>query len=185
MFWVTWLISAFLTHRKHQIGIKRIQTTCHFRIQIDHVSTPATDQPRSIWSIQNQIKLHFQFLIQNLALSNEIEGGKESLLLSLKLLVQLHLHLDSVCNLRVAGTSATSNVPTPSPGISCLNALNHVSILSNHAWMNWSPWYQESCHYCRFCLCTTWSKVVLEFGGSSIGSNAQTEIDAYRAASPA
>ena len=118
------LISAFLTHRKHQIGLKGYKPRATSASKSTTSPPPPLINQDQFDRIQNQIKLHFQFLIQNLALSNEIEGGEGITLLSLKLLVQLHLHLDSVCNLRVAGTSATlnSNVPTPSPGISCLNA---------------------------------------------------------------
>lgn len=106
------LISAFLTHRKHQIGLKGYKpranpsktTSAHpllNQLQFDRV--------------QDQIRLHFQFLIQNLALSNEIEGGEGVTLFSLKLLVQLHLHLDSICNLRSGANPAVNTT-----GISCL-----------------------------------------------------------------
>lgn len=52
-------------------------------------------------------------------MANEIEGGEGITLVSLKLLVQLHLHLDSTCNL-MSSASATANT-TPAPAsISCL-----------------------------------------------------------------
>ena len=124
------LISAFLTHRKHQIGLKG------YKPRVLPSSTKSTTSPppallnqNQFDRIQNQIKLHFQFLIQNLALSNEIEGGEGITLLNLKLLVQLHLHLDSICNLRGGTSTSTANtqqngtctVVHPNTRISCLN----------------------------------------------------------------
>ncbi len=53
-----------------------------------------------------------------MALSNEIEGGEGITLLSLKLLVQLHLHLDSNCNFSAVVPVATS--PSQTSTISCL-----------------------------------------------------------------
>lgn len=60
---------------------------------------------------------HFQLLVQNLALSNEIDGGEAVTLVSLKLLVQLHLHLDSTCNLLRVATTEThmTHMTHPSP----------------------------------------------------------------------
>ena len=110
------LISAFLTHRKHQIGLKGYKP----RVNPSKTASalPLLNQTQ-FDRIQNQIKLHFQFLIQNLALSNEIEGGEGVTLVSLKLLVQLHLHLDSICNLR--SNTSNNNIPVNTTGISCLN----------------------------------------------------------------
>ena len=62
-------------------------------------STPFPVAQRHFDQLQGQIHRHFQFLVQNLALANEIEGGEAVTLVSLKLLVQLHLHLDTTCNL--------------------------------------------------------------------------------------
>lgn len=92
------LISAYLTHKKHQIGLKGYKP----RVPTPKTSSslPPLLNQAQFDRIQTQLKLHFQFLIHNLALSNEIEGGEGVTLLSLKLLVQLHLHLDSICNLR-------------------------------------------------------------------------------------
>lgn len=108
------LISAFLTHRKHQIGLKGYKPRVN---PSKTASAPPLLNQTQFDRIQNQIRLHFQFLIQNLALSNEIEGGEGVTLVSLKLLVQLHLHLDSVCNLR-SGANANPTINTT--GISCL-----------------------------------------------------------------
>lgn len=104
------LISAFLTHRKHQIGLKGYKPRVN---PSKTASAPPLLNQTQFDRIQDQIRLHFQFLIQNLALSNEIEGGEGVTLVSLKLLVQLHLHLDSICNLRSTATINTT-------GISCL-----------------------------------------------------------------
>lgn len=129
------LISAFLTHRKHQIGLKGYKPRALLPSSSTSLKSSTTSPPQALLiqdqfsRIQGQIKLHFQFLIQNLALSNEIEGGEGITLLSLKLLVQLHLHLDSVCNMRNSTSTSTSISSTQSSNsnnatqtsISCLN----------------------------------------------------------------
>ena len=121
------LISAFLTHRKHQIGLKGYKPRAN---PSKTASAPPLLTQLQFDQIRKQIGLHFQFLIQNLALSNEIEGGEGVTLVSLKLLVQLHLHLDLVCNLRSSTTINTTGIscltlPTPryNPICSRLNGL--------------------------------------------------------------
>lgn len=116
------LISAFLTHKKHQIGLKGYKP---------RVPTPKTSSIQPLLNqsqfdrIQTQLKLHFQFLIHNLALSNEIEGGESVTLLNLKLLVQLHLHLDSICNLRSFDNNAgLADSTSAAQSISCLSVPN-------------------------------------------------------------
>lgn len=72
--------------------------------------------------LQGQIHQHFQFLVQNLALSNEIEGGEGITLISLKLLVQLHLHLDTTCNLLATGSSTAKSHSGGSIDLSMISA---------------------------------------------------------------
>lgn len=123
------LISAFLTHRKHQIGLKGYKPRAP--ISKTTSSPPPLLNQTQFERVQDQLRLHFQFLIQNLALSNEIEGGEAITLVNLKLLVQLHLHLDSMCNMR---NQATNNPPPkPSTSISCLNIPNpRVNPIKSH-----------------------------------------------------
>lgn len=114
------LISAFLTHRKHQIGLKGYRPRAS--VNKSTASAPALMTNQQFDRIRDQLMKHFQFLIQNLALSNEIEGGEGVTLLSLKLLVQLHLHLDSTCNLRNNNNNNQEPVTNcANTTISCLN----------------------------------------------------------------
>lgn len=53
-------------------------------------------------------------------MANEIEGGEGITLISLKLLVQLHLHLDSTCNLMNSAHATSNNNNLAPASISCL-----------------------------------------------------------------
>lgn len=113
------LISAFLTHRKHQIGLKGYKPRASSNANKTAPAPPLLNQDQ-FDRIKKQLSLHFQFLIQNLALANEIEGGEGITLISLKLLVQMHLYMDSICNLRPAVPTTSTNNTVPAT-ISCLN----------------------------------------------------------------
>ena len=113
------LISAFLTHRKHQIGLKGYRPRAS--VNKSTASAPALMTNQQFDRIRDQLMKHFQFLIQNLALSNEIENGEGVTLLSLKLLVQLHLHLDSTCNLRNNNNNSNNQETTTGIATNCAN----------------------------------------------------------------
>lgn len=119
------LISAYLTHKKHQIGLKGYKP----RVPTPKTSSslPPLLSQSQFDRIEGQLKLHFQFLIQNLALSNEIEGGEGVTLMSLKLLVQLHLHLDSICNLK-AEINSINDQSSPKSTVSTMSTLSSASI---------------------------------------------------------